>query len=125
MIGTCFQQIINSHLVHLDPVSAAVFIPRFCANLGLSFDIEKLAVYLADTTEKQDIVPDRSPVSVAAAAIYMASHASGVQLSQHQIATVTGASVSTISQCYRLMRPHLIYCFQPKSEAFKLCLGNI
>lgn len=125
LIGRCVQKVTNSNLVYLDPVSATDFIPRFCANLSLTFDIERLAHYIASTTEDQDIAPGKSPLSVAAAAIYMASHASGFQLPQQQIAFVSGVGVNTLSQCYRLMRPKLIYCFQPKSDSFKLSLGNI
>ena len=46
---------------------------RFCANLGLPTKVQKAATHIATTAVDIDIVPGRSPISVAAAAIYMAS----------------------------------------------------
>ena len=46
---------------------------RFCGTLGLHKDVQKGATQIAKKSVDLDIVPGRSPISVAAAAIYMAS----------------------------------------------------
>lgn len=53
-----------------------------------------------------DIVPGRSPISVAAAAIYMASQASKQKKSQKEIGDIAGVADVTIRQSYKLMYPH-------------------
>ena len=49
---------------------------RFCGTLGLARDIQKAATTIAKRAVDLDLVPGRSPISVAAAAIYMAAQAS-------------------------------------------------
>jgi transcription initiation factor TFIIB len=58
-----------------------------------------------------DIVPGRSPISVAAAAIYMASQASEDKKSQKEIGDIAGVADVTIRQSYKLMFPKAIELF--------------
>ena len=46
---------------------------RFCGTLSLCKEVQKAATCIAKKAVDLDIVPGRSPISVAAAAIYMAS----------------------------------------------------
>lgn len=46
---------------------------RFCSNLALPNMVQRAATHIARKAVELDIVPGRSPISVAAAAIYMAS----------------------------------------------------
>jgi len=52
-----------------------------------------------------DLVPGRSPVSVAAAAIYMASQASDDKRQAKDIGDIAGVAEVTIKQSYKLMYP--------------------
>ena len=63
-----------------------------------------------------DIVPGRSPISVAAASIYMASQASEDKKSQKEIADIAGVADVTIRQSYKLMLPRAAELFP---EGFK------
>lgn len=55
-------------------ITTGDFMSRFCANLRLPNSVQRAATYIARRAAKElDIVPGRSPISVAAAAIYMAS----------------------------------------------------
>lgn len=49
---------------------------RFCSNLALPNMVQRAATHIARKAVELDIVPGRSPISVAAAAIYMASQVS-------------------------------------------------
>ena len=46
---------------------------RFCAKLELPIDVQRTATYIVRAALEYDIVRGKSPISVAAAAIYMAS----------------------------------------------------
>lgn len=46
---------------------------RFCSNLSLPNMVQRAATHIARKAVELDIVPGRSPISVAAASIYMAS----------------------------------------------------
>ena len=49
---------------------------RFCANFNLPNLIQRAATHIARVAVETDIVPGRSPISVAAASIFMASQVS-------------------------------------------------
>lgn len=55
---------------------------RFCSNLSLPKQVQMAATYIARKAVELDLVPGRSPISVAAAAIYMASQASAEKKTQ-------------------------------------------
>ncbi|XP_067123184.1 transcription initiation factor IIB-like, partial [Centruroides vittatus] len=78
---------------------------RFCSNLGLPASVQRAATHIARKAIETDIVPGRSPISVAAAAIYLASQASGDKKTQKEIGDVAGVAAITIRQSYKLMYP--------------------
>ena len=57
----------------VDLITTGDFMSRFCANLGLPNMVQKASTHIAKKAVDLDIVAGRSPISVAAAAIYMAS----------------------------------------------------
>ena len=69
---------------------------RFCGTLSLPRDVQKAATHIAKNAVDLDIVPGRSPISVAAAAIYMASQASDDKRPQREIADIAGNRLSTL-----------------------------
>merc|ERR1712025_289686 len=78
---------------------------RFCGTLTLSREVQKGATHIARKAVDLDIVPGRSPISVAAAAIYMASQASEDKRTQKDIGDIAGVADVTIRQSYKLMYP--------------------
>jgi transcription initiation factor TFIIB len=78
---------------------------RFCGSLGLSRDVQKAATHIAKKAVDLDIVPGRSPISVAAAAIYMASQASDDKRTQREIADIAGKVTlkGTVSRDFLLL----------------------
>lgn len=90
----------------MDLITTGDFMSRFCSNLGLSNYIQRAATHIARKAVEEDLVPGRSPISVAAAAIYMASQASDNKKSQKEIGDTAGVADVTIRQSYKLMIPH-------------------
>ena len=72
-IGRCFKLILKAHDTSVDLITTGDFMSRFCGTLSLSREVQKAATCIAKKSVDLDIVPGRSPISVAAAAIYMAS----------------------------------------------------
>lgn len=68
--------------------------------------VQRAATHIARKAVEMDIVPGRSPISVAAAAIYMASQGSEHKRSQKEIGDIAGVADVTIRQSYKLMYPH-------------------
>lgn len=66
----------------MDLITTGDFMSRFCSNLGLPKQVQMAATFIARKAVELDLVPGRSPISVAAAAIYMASQASAEKKTQ-------------------------------------------
>jgi len=105
-IGRCFKLILKAHdNTNVDIITTGDFMHRFCGALSLPKDVQKAATHIAKKAGDLDLVPGRSPISVAAAAIYMASQASPDKKTQKEIADIAGAADVTIRQSYKLMLP--------------------
>lgn len=112
-IGRCFKLIVRAMETSVDIISSTDFMSRFCSNLSLPAAVQRAAQCIARLAIDKDVTPGRSPISVAAAAIYMASQASDVKKSQRQIADVAGTAEQTIKQSYRLMLARAAELFPP------------
>ena len=65
--------ILKAHDTNVEIITTGDFMNRFCGTLGLARDIQRAATTIAKRAVDLDLVPGRSPISVAAAAIFMAS----------------------------------------------------
>jgi len=110
-IGRCFKLILKALETSVDLITTGDFMSRFCSNLGLPTSVQRAATHIARKAVELDIVPGRSPISVAAAAIYMASQASEDKKSQKEIGDIAGVADVTIRQSYKLMFPKAIELF--------------
>ena len=81
-IGRCFKLILKALETSVDLITTGDFMSRFCSNLGLPKQVQMAATFIARKAVELDLVPGRSPISVAAAAIYMASQASADKKTQ-------------------------------------------
>jgi len=102
-IGRCFKLILRTLEATVGLVTSQDFMSRFCSNLTLPSVVQRAATHIARKAVELDLVPGRSPVSVAAAAIYLASQASEDKnkKSQKDIGDIAGVADVTIRQSYR------------------------
>uniref|UniRef100_A0A7N8XFU2 Transcription initiation factor IIB n=1 Tax=Mastacembelus armatus TaxID=205130 RepID=A0A7N8XFU2_9TELE len=112
-IGRCFKLILKALETSVDLITTGDFMSRFCSNLGLPKQVQMAATYIARKAVELDLVPGRSPISVAAAAIYMASQASAEKKTQKEIGDIAGVADVTIRQSYRLIYPRAAELFPP------------
>lgn len=115
-IGRCFKLILKAHDTNVEIITTGDFMNRFCGTLGLARDIQRAATTIAKRAVDLDLVPGRSPISVAAAAIYMAAQASNDKKSQREISDIAGVAEVTIKQSYRLMRDRAAELFPENFE---------
>ncbi|KAK3939506.1 hypothetical protein QBC46DRAFT_263083 [Diplogelasinospora grovesii] len=83
--------------------SAVELCARYCSNLNFRMPvrIEDVARQLAAASTQVADLAGRSPLSVAAACIYMASHMMGEARNSKEIAGVAGVSDGTVKTAYR------------------------
>lgn len=101
----------------MDVITSGDFMSRFCSNLGLPGVVQRAATQIARRAVDLDLVSGRSPISVAAASIYMASQASKEKKSQKEISEIAGVAEVTIRQSYKEMLPRAAELF-PENFVF-------
>lgn len=76
---------------------------RFCSMLEMEQRTANVAIALANKMTSTGALAGRSPLSAAAACIYMAGHLMGQQKTAKEIQTIAGVSDSTIRHAYKLL----------------------
>lgn len=89
---------------HVANTSAKDLVTRFCSQLGLNGQIYiKVSSGLAEKVASIGDLAGRSPLSVAAACIYMTSHLLGKPKSAREIGAMAGVSDGTIRTAYKFL----------------------
>uniref|UniRef100_A0A7N0VGF5 Cyclin-like domain-containing protein n=1 Tax=Kalanchoe fedtschenkoi TaxID=63787 RepID=A0A7N0VGF5_KALFE len=91
--------------VEMGTIHAADFMRRFCSNLGMNNQAVKSAQEAVQKSEEIEI--RRSPISVAAAVIYIITQLSDDKKSQKDISLATGVAQGTIRNSYKDLYPHV------------------
>jgi len=102
-IGRCFKTLIRTFETNVTTMTSEDLMSRFCSMLSLPIQVQKAAVTLTQKTKELGTLAGKSPVSVAAACIYLVSHLYQQPKSTREIAQVTGVSEVTIKNSYKLL----------------------
>ncbi|XP_076891108.1 transcription initiation factor IIB-2-like [Bidens hawaiensis] len=91
--------------VEMGTIHAGDFMRRFCSNLGMANQTVKAAQESVKKAEEFDI--RRSPISIAAAIIYIVTQLSDDKKPLKDVALATGVAEGTIRNSYKDLYPHL------------------
>ncbi len=86
------------------PFPPELFVSRFTAELELSSTVRMRAVDLVRAAVTAGRVVGNPPSSVAAAAVYLAAKAAGLELTQTEVATACGTTDTTIRNTFQALR---------------------
>lgn len=101
-IGKAYK-LIEKHFDRTKIVSTDDIVERFCSHLSLGIAEQKMAVKISKRAIELGCVAGKSPVSVAAAVIYMVSLLFGRKKIQREICYVTKVSEVTVKNTYKEM----------------------
>ena len=79
------------------------FIERYCTKLNLPTETVMLARFVAAKLEKDNVITDNTPQSIAAGIVYFIGQVCGLGISKVDINKVCGVSEVTINKCYKKM----------------------
>lgn len=82
---------------------------RFCSNLGLQYKCTPVSEELCRRVGDMTVLASRSPLSIAGACIYAASHLIGDEKTAKETAEVVGSTQSTIRNVYKIVWAHRKY----------------
>jgi transcription initiation factor TFIIB len=103
-IGRCFKilaQLLDNSNTSVSAMSSEKLMSRFCHHLGLPMEVERAATELIGRVKDVGTLAGKSPVSIAAACIYMVAHALGHEKSAKDIGHYAGVSEVTIRNSYK------------------------
>ena len=95
-----YRYVIRELGLRVQPADPESYVPRFASDLGLSDEAERRARSLLSTAKSQGIHSGKSPVGLAAAAVYAASLLVNEKVTQSEVSDVANISEVTIRNRY-------------------------
>lgn len=84
----------------------SAFIPRFCSRLQIPEELTKLCEFIALRVEKNNMIPENTPNSIAAGIIYFIVYYCNLGATKTEISDVSEISEVTINKCYKRLEQH-------------------
>ncbi|MCU4718924.1 transcription initiation factor IIB [Halapricum hydrolyticum] len=96
-----YRYIVRELGLEIKPADPESYVPRFASDLDLSDEVERTARRLIEAAREEGILSGKSPVGIAAAAIYAAALLSNQRVTQSQVSEVADISEVTIRNRYK------------------------
>ena len=96
-----YRYIVRELKLEVEPADPAQYVPRFASDLGLSDEAERRARELLESAKRAAIHSGKSPVGLAAAAVYAAALLTNEKVTQNQVSEVADVSEVTIRNRYK------------------------
>ncbi|PSQ44883.1 transcription initiation factor IIB 2 [Halobacteriales archaeon SW_6_65_15] len=99
-IARTYRYVVRELNLEIQPADPKSYVPRFVSDLGVSEEVERRARDLLDTATEKGIHSGKSPVGLAAAAVYAAALLSNEKVTQSEVSEVSDISEVTIRNRY-------------------------
>jgi transcription initiation factor TFIIB len=96
-----YRYIVRELNLEIAPADPESYIPRFASDLGLSDEVERRARDLVDDGREAGLLSGKSPVGLAAAAVYAAALLCNEKVTQSEVSEVASISEVTIRNRYK------------------------
>ncbi|MFC6771630.1 transcription initiation factor IIB family protein, partial [Halorubrum pallidum] len=96
-----YRYVIRELGLRVQPADPESYVPRFVSKLDLSEETQRLARDLLDSAKSAGITSGKSPVGLAASAVYAAALLSNEKVTQSQVSDVADISEVTIRNRYK------------------------
>ena len=91
----------NSDKTNFSKTKPEAFIERYCSRLNMNGELTKLCQFVATRIEKQNLIPENTPHSIAAGIIYFVSQICKLNVCKKDVNRVTEISEVTINKCFK------------------------
>jgi transcription initiation factor TFIIB len=96
-----YRYVVRELKLEIQPADPEQYVPRFASDLGLSDEAERRARELLKNAKEQGLHSGKSPVGLAAAAVYAASLLTNEKVTQSEVSDVANISEVTIRNRYK------------------------
>ena len=104
---------LNNHKTNYCITTPDSFIERYCSKLGINSELTKLCKLIAIIIQKNDLIPENTPPSIAAGIIFYISNICNLNICKKKINIISEISEVTINKCYKKIE-NLNYDLIPK-----------
>ena len=101
----------NSEKTNFCKTKPEAFIERYCSRLSINDELTKLCQFIAVMIEKQNLIPENTPHSIASGIIYFVACMCRLPITKKDVNRISDMSEVTINKCYKKlydMRDRLI-----------------
>ncbi|WP_247009393.1 transcription initiation factor IIB [Halorientalis litorea] len=96
-----YRYVVRELNLEIQPADPESYVPRFVSDLDLSDEVERRARELLDSARDRGILSGKSPVGLAAAAVYAAALLTNEKVTQSEVSEVANISEVTIRNRYK------------------------
>jgi transcription initiation factor TFIIB len=100
-IARTYRYVVRELKLEIKPADPGQYVPRFASDLDLSDESERRARQLLENAKEQGVHSGKSPVGLAAAAVYAASLLTNEKVTQSEVSEVANISEVTIRNRYK------------------------
>jgi transcription initiation factor TFIIB len=101
IVNNLEKDMINSDKTNLGKTKPEDFIQRFCSKLNINNELTKLCQFISMKIEKNNVMPENTPHSIAAGVVYFISQICKLNISKKDVKNVSEISEVTINKCFK------------------------
>jgi transcription initiation factor TFIIB len=94
-------EMINTDKTSLCKTRPEDFIDRYCSKLNINQELTKCCKFIAMRIQKNNLIPENTPHSIAAGIVYFMAQTCKLNLSKRDVNKVSEISEVTINKCYK------------------------
>jgi transcription initiation factor TFIIB len=101
IINNLEKDVINKDKTSFCRTKPEDFIERFCSKLNINGELTKVCQFIAMKIEKENLMPENTPHSIAAGIIYFICQVFHLNVNKKDIKNVSEISEVTINKCFK------------------------
>jgi transcription initiation factor TFIIB len=101
IINELEQELNNNEKTELGQTTPMSFIDRYCSRLNINAELTKLCKFIAIRIEKNNLIPENTPHSIAAGIIYFVAQQCNLSITKRSVNVVSEISEVTINKCFK------------------------
>ena len=91
----------NNEKTYFHSTKPKDFIERYCSRLNINSELTKLCLFIASIIDKNNIIPENTPHSIAAGIVYFVSQKCKLNISKRDVNVISEISEVTINKCFK------------------------
>lgn len=101
IINELEHEMVNNDKTSFCKTKPEAFIERYCSRLNINQELTKLCMFIAMRIQKNNLIPENTPHSIAAGIVYFISQLCNLNIRKKDVNKISEISEVTINKCYK------------------------